>query len=177
MFKLLAACVLIASLNVNAKEYKGVQFADEVMVEKTKLVLNGNAARKFWEIIDVYLVGFYLEKKSQDREAILNSKELKHIKMHFLRHVDKSKLQESLKEGFFKNAPKGYEYSADLRKLLDMMPFFKIGEKMEMTFYPDRVDFKIKDEPMQTHAGDKFSYTMLKMFLTHDDFKKGLLGK
>lgn len=176
MFKMLAVAICILSLNLQAKEYKGIQFPDEVTIEKSKLILNGNAARKFWEIINVYLVGLYLEKKSHNREEVLNSKTLKHIKMHFVRHVDKSKLQESLKEGFFNNAPKGYKYSDDLRKLLDLMPYFKIGETMEMTFYPDRVDFKIKDQPIQSHAGEQFSYTMLKMFLTNSDFKS-LLAK
>lgn len=177
VMKKLVLFMIVFTQILFAKEYKGVEFADSISLDGQKLLLNGTGARKFWEIIDVYLIALYLDKKSHDANEILASKAPKKLMMHFVRHVDKSKLQEALKEGFFKKAPKDYQYSSDLKKLLEMMPFFKIGEKMEMIFYPDRVDFKIKDLPIQSHSGVQFSYTVLKIFLTHDDFSKGLLSQ
>lgn len=178
-YLMLALCVVFMS--AQAREVKGVNFPEEVQLDKTKLVLNGVGVRKYM-IFDVYVAGLYLVQPSQDQKAIVSTTTPKKISMHFKRTLDKSKLTDAWKDGFFKNAEGAYrdQYREDLNKLNDIMTFFKDGEVLEITFYPDKVDFKVKDQPAQTVTGADFSKTMLNVFINKapdDNLRDGLLGK
>jgi hypothetical protein len=176
---LLFATCLMAFQFSQAKEVKGVKFADDIKVDKTTLKLNGVGIRKAYGVIDVYVAGLYVAEPTKDPEAILKTTTPKQLKMHFKRWVQKGQLQDAFKEGFQKNRDDGYKYNADLDKLGDTLKHMKENDEMTITFFTDHADIQIKDEKPVTIAGADFSKTLLKVFIVRppdEDLKKGLLN-
>lgn len=175
---LLAASFFIAT-TLHAKEIKGINFSDEVKIEKTTLKLNGLGLRKAYGIVNVYAAGLYLSEPSHDVDTILKLTTPKQIKMHFMRYVQKGQLQDAFKEGFQKNRDEDYKYTSDLNKLNDSLKHMKENDEMTLTFYPDQASVQIRDEAPIVISGAEFSKTLLKVFINRapdEGLKKGLLG-
>ncbi len=70
----------ILALNIFAIELDGIKFDDKVKAGNKELVLNGIGIRKATIFkVKVYYGGLYLEQKSSDHNAILNSASPKQI--------------------------------------------------------------------------------------------------
>jgi hypothetical protein len=121
-----------------------------------------------------------LAEISKDSDAIVSSKTPKRIVLKFKRFVEKGKMKDAWTEGFLKNADKTYTYKEDLQKLNEAMSqHLKEGDAMTFTFFEDKAEIKLKDEPVVTIPGGNFSKTMLKVFINKppdEDLKKGMLG-
>lgn len=171
-------CTLIA-LSSNAKEHKGINFADEVKVGTSTLKLNGTGVRTAMSIISVYVAGLYVATPSTDTDTIVNATTPKKIDMHFLMSVGMDKLKEGWNEGFFRNAPKEYSYRDDLNKFYGMLKGMKSKDRVQLNFFPDKLEVQVNDDPAQTIANPEFSKTMLKVYIANipdSGLKKGLLG-
>ncbi len=171
--------VMALSQIAYAKEYKGVNFPDEIKVGETTLKLNGVGTRTAMSIISVYAGGLYVENPSTDENVIIESTSPKLIDMYFLMSLGKDKLKEGWNEGFFKNADKSYKYRSDLNKFFDMLSNMKKGERIRLTLFPDKLEVQVKDEPVKTIESAEFSKTMLKVYIakiSDTGLKKGLLG-
>jgi hypothetical protein len=172
-------CVLM-TLNSQAKEHKGVNFADEVKVGTTNLKLNGTGVRTAMSIISVYVAGLYVATPSQDTDTIVNAPTPKRIDMHFLMSVGMDKLKEGWNEGFFRNAPKDYSYREDLNKFYASLKGMKNHDRVQLTFFPDKLETQVNEEPVVTIPSAAFSKTMLKVYIADipdSGLKNGLLGK
>lgn len=185
MFRQLSSfilCAIVAStlgINAHAKEHKGVNFPEEIKVGDTTLKLNGTGVRTAMSIISVYVAGLYVATPSTDTDTIVNSKTPKKIDMHFLMGLGKDKLKDGWNEGFFRNAEKSYSYRPDLNKFYDMLTNMSKGDRVQLTFFPDKLEVQVKDGPVQTIPSAEFSKTMLKVYIANipdSGLKKGLLG-
>jgi hypothetical protein len=172
-------CVFM-TFNSQAKEYKGVNFADEIKVGTTTLKLNGTGTRTAMSIISVYVAGLYVATPSSDTDTIVNAATPKKIDMHFLMSVGMDKLKEGWNEGFFRNASKDYKYRDDLNKFYGALRGMKSKDRVQLTMFPDKTEVQVNDDPAQTIPGADFSKTMLKVYIADipdSGLKNGLLGK
>jgi Chalcone isomerase-like len=85
-----AALLLFASTAMaSAAELDGVVMPDTHDVAGYHLTLNGLALRTYSVLrVHVYVAGLYLERRSSDGDAILNSSQPKLLRFVFLRDVD-----------------------------------------------------------------------------------------
>jgi hypothetical protein len=106
---LAVAGLLLGSRTVMAADsvdVLGVKFPKEKVVEGKTLVLNGVAFRKAFGFINVYAVGFYLEKPTRDAAEAIASEQIKHLTFHYLTHrATARKLREGFLEAFKKANP------------------------------------------------------------------------
>jgi hypothetical protein len=171
-------CTLLA-FSTQAKEHKGVNFADEIKIGTANLKLNGTGVRTAMSIISVYVAGLYVANPSTDTDTIVNAPTPKKIDMHFLMSVGMDKLKEGWNEGFFRNAAKDYKYREDLNKFYTFLHGMKNHDRVQLTFFPDKTEIQVNDDPAQTIMGTDFSKTMLKVYIADipdTGLKKGLLG-
>lgn len=175
---LVLICSLVA-FNLEAKEYKGVNFADEIKVGNTTLKLNGVGTRTAMSIISVYAGGLYVAAPTTDEKVIIESTTPKKIDMHFLMGLGKDKLKEGWDEGFFRNADKEYKYREELNTFYSYLENMKKGDRIQLTMYADKTEVQVKENPVQTIPGAAFSKTMVKVYINNipdEGLKKGLLG-
>lgn len=180
MKNLILIIAFLFSSNVNAVEFKGVQFPDQVKVSDTTLKVNGLGIRKVYGIMIVYAAALYTQNQSSDSKAILDSKTPKQLIMHFKRWVEKSKILEAWEAGLKKNKPENYDYKEDFKKLTALMSHMKENEEIIITFLNDGAVIKVKDNPEQKIEGADFSKTLLSVFINNapdPDLKSGLLNQ
>src|SRR4051812_11815247 len=103
---LVGSLLSTGSIAGSVKELQNVRFNDKVKVGNKTLSLNGMGVRKkkvLFIPVDVYVAALYLEKPMRDFQEALDSKQIKHVEMVFLRDVEASKIVESQNEEFEKN--------------------------------------------------------------------------
>jgi len=167
---------------VTAAELGGVVLPDKATAGGRDLVLNGMGLReKLW--IDVYVAGLYLERKATDPGQILESEQVKHLRMQFLyKKVTAQQLVEAWSGGFEANAG---EAAAPLRDKLDRLNSWMVdvgkGDEMSFTTVPGQgLEVQIKGQSKGTIEGDDFARAFWSIFLgpqpPTEKLKKGLLG-
>ena len=100
---LMGAIALLATGVAEAKECKGVNFADPLQFDGSNLILNGLGVRKATALkVQVYVAALYVAKPSNDANAILDSNGPTELILHFVRNVGADDLREAWTEGFGK---------------------------------------------------------------------------
>ena len=177
----LIAVLLACSLGI-AAELEGVQMPDTTTVDGTELVLNGMGLRKkMW--IEVYVAGLYLEGRSTDPAQILDSDQVKQLRMHFLyKKVSAKKLSGAWTDGI--DANQGDDAKAlepALNQLNGWMEDVVRGDEMTFTSVPGkglRVD--VKGVEKGRIEDERFSKAFWSIFLGDKpptgEVKSGLLG-
>lgn len=148
-----------------------------------ELVLNGAGIReKLW--IDLYAAGLYLEQKSQDANAILNSNKPMALKLHIVsKLITSEKMTEAVTEGF-KNSTNGN--TAPIQNEIDqILGFFKEDIKkndvFDLVYVPGKgiVAYKNGKEKGVVEGKD-FKKALFGIWLSNrpadDDLKKNLLS-
>src|SRR4051812_31752535 len=99
--------ILLLTLGIlHAREMEGVDFAEQMEINNTKLILNGaglRTKRKFGMNFKVYVAGLYLQEKSDHAPEIIASDDTKFVRMIFLRRLDVDTLKEAYDESYNKN--------------------------------------------------------------------------
>lgn len=180
MKKLLLALVLILSVQTFAAEMKGVKFDDEITLAGKKLVLNGLGLRKKVIIFTfkVYVAGLYLEKKSKNAEAIINSNQVKRLEMKFMRDVDGEKIAEAYIEGLKNNGVDISKFPEEVKKLTSKITDIEEGQIITFDFLKDKIDINHGKVNFQI-TNKKFMPHVLKLWLgkaPNSGLKEGLLG-
>jgi hypothetical protein len=167
MKKIIVFAILISvmSMPLMAKKIGGKEFQDNLVLNKSKLVLNGGGViSKFF--IKVYAVGLYIEQKSSDWNKILKDEKPMAIKMHFIYDgVAKDKIIQAWKDGFDK-----YEdaLQAKLKARLEKLCALFTEEAKENDVYLFEYDPSV---------GTKiFINKELKGTIEGKDFKQALFG-
>ena len=175
---------IAGSFSVNAQ--KKVGDATLPMTENYKgqdLVLNGAGIReKLW--IDLYAAGLYLDQKSKDANAILNSDKPMAIKLHIVsKLITSKKMTEAVTEGF-ENSTNGNTapIKDEINKILS---FFKEDIKkndvFDLVYFPGKgvVAFKNGEEKGVVEGKD-FKKALFGIWLSNrpadDGLKKDLLA-
>lgn len=185
-FSLLMPASLLTSFveNAYAVTYSGLQLPEELKLGEKNLVLNGYGKRQAkiaFIKVDVYASGLYLEKKSQNPEEILSSPQVKHIKLRFLRDLEKKKLVDAFSKGTTENCPQDCEaLKGQIQSMESYLTDVKKGDELSFTFHPERVEMQVKGEVKAPIAGGNFSRSLLGAWLgpkpADEGLKKALLG-
>ncbi len=181
MKKIIALVLFTLALNLSAASLEGINFADKVSVEGKDLVLNGIGIRKATFLkIKVYLGALYLDQKTKDPNAFLQTTSPKQIVMHFVRDVDAKKLREAFTEGM-EAANKNHEaFKAQLDKFNSFIPDVVKNDLITITFYNDGVQTNSKGKVSEKIMGGDFSKALLNIWFTNprdENLKSGLLGQ
>ena len=172
---------VVLALPAAAKEVSGVKFPESVQVEGKALKLNGAGLRRKF-IFDVYAAGLYAESPSKQAKQVIESDQVKRVRMSMLRDLDKKAVSEAIVDGFKKNAK---EKLAGLQPRLDKLtaaiPDLKKGDELVLTYVPG------KGTTVESKAGEKisvegkdFADALFSVWLgkstVDEDLKEGMLG-
>ncbi len=179
---LLACAVLLVTAPTRAGELAGVKMDDTLTLGGEQLALNGLSVRTATLLkVKVYVIGLYLEERSQDDAAIISSKQRKRVVMHFVHHVDAVALRHGWRHGFKKNAPDLEAVRVRLEALEGAMRDVNAGEQLLMDFVGNDVEVRFNDELVATIEGREFQQALLSCWLgpkpLTEELKAGMLGK
>ena len=179
----LAVVMAAAAVPSGAREWKGVDFPDQIQVDGAALVLNGLGLRQATSFkVSVYIAGLYVAERSGDPQAILQSPTPKRLVLHFLRNVGSSDLTKAWEDGFRGNAA---DQLGVLRERIEKIKSFtkdmKTGQRLTFTYKPGAgIVTDIDGVVMGTVEGDDFSKAFLSIWLgpnpPNQKLKDGLLG-
>lgn len=163
----------------HARQCADVTMRNSVTVDGQELVLNGMGVREATVFnVNVYVAGLYLVERSRDANAILNSDTPKRIVMHMVRTVSRDDMNDA-----FRNSLDRMEgdYSSQIRQLRGWLPEeITEGTRITITFFNDRVDFRIRGGRGGVMQGEDFSRAFLSIWIgpnpPNRGLKRGMLG-
>jgi Chalcone isomerase-like len=181
MRKAILACACASALSVSlmAATLAGVTFPDTVTVGNQALVLNGMGLRTKL-FIKVYVGGLYLEKKSSDPTAIVQSDTTKRVVLQFIYgEVTRDQMVESFTDGFKANAPGAPKAQVD--QFLGAIETMKKGEQLVVTYVPGTgTTLAMRGKDKLTIPGLPFAQAVFSVWLgpkpPTSDLKNGMLG-
>ncbi len=173
------ACVCAFALPIAAATLADVTLPDTITVGGQTLVLNGMGLRTKL-FIKVYVGGLYLEKKSGDAAAIIQSDSAKRVVLQFIYgEVSRDQMVEAFTDGFKGNAPKAPKAQVD--QFIAAIEGMKKGEQMVVTYVPNTgTTLSIRGKDKLTIPGLPFAQAVFSVWLgpkpPTSDLKKGMLG-
>ena len=158
-----------------------VNVPDSATLGGQKLVLNGLGLRKK-AIFKVYVAGLYLENKSPDPAAILDSSQVKRLELVFVRDVDREDIVDAWKDGFKKNGADMNTFGPRIGTLNAWMTDIKEKDSLIFLVEPGKgLTVTVKGRVKGTIPGDDFAKAFLAIWLgpspPNKGLKAGLLGK
>ncbi len=165
MRKLLLILLVFTTAYVSAKTIAGKNIPDTFNAGGTNLILNGAGIRTKFGIAKVYAGGLYLKAKSGNAAQIIAADEPMGIRLHFLRDVDKDKIQGAWSEGYKNSA--GGAYNSLLPKIQEFNATFSTGAQNNFTY--DIIYVPGKGTTIKINGADKATITGL-------DFKRATFG-
>jgi hypothetical protein len=180
---LILAAVALAPLSFAwAADLDGVAMPDTRVADGTQMRLNGIGLRTFSFLrIPIYVAGLYLERRSDNPDAILQSRERKLLYIRFLRDVDAEEARKAWREGFEGNCKKPCSLDGrDVQRFLAAVPSFHNGDETTLLFTSNGVGLKLNERPMGDIADPHFAEVMLATFIGPEPptprLKRELLG-
>ncbi|MBT3235552.1 MAG: hypothetical protein HN353_06355 [Bdellovibrionales bacterium] len=163
----------------------GVTIPAISQVGNEKLVLNGVGIRKAtWFKVKVYVGALYVAERSNNADSILKSGSAKFLTMQFVRDVSAQKLRNGWSEAFGNalrdDGPLKKQLQPKIEQFNSHMPDIKDGERIELTFHSDRVEFVITKQKPVVIKGKHFSRALLSVWFINaldEGLRDGLLGK
>jgi len=179
-----AFCLALGAGVVSAAELAGVRLPDEVTVEGERLALNGIGLREATFLkVDVYVAGLYLQEASTDPRTILESDQIKRVRMEFVyKKVERKKLVAAWDEGLEANAGDHMdELRGSLDRLNGWMETLVRGDSMTFTAIPGKgLEVRVKGEPRGWIEDEAFARHFWSIWLgpkpPNEGLKRGLLG-
>jgi hypothetical protein len=174
------ACVCAMSAALLAATLADVTLPDTITVGNQTLVLNGLGLRSKM-FIKVYVGGLYLEKKTGDATAIIQSDTAKRVVLQFVYgEVTREQMVEAFDEGFKGNAPSAPK--AEVQQLLGAIETMKKGEQMVVTYVPGTgTTLTLRGKDKVTIPGLPFAQAVFSVWFgpkpPTSDLKNGMLGK
>jgi hypothetical protein len=182
MRKALVACACVCALSASllAATLADVTLPDTITVGNQALVLNGLGLRSKM-FIKVYVGGLYLEKKTNDATAIIQSDATKRVVLQFVYgEVTREQMVEAFDDGFKGNAPNAPK--AEVQQLLGAIETMKKGEQMVVTYVPGTgTTLTLRGKDKVTIPGLPFAQAVFSVWFgpkpPTSDLKNGMLGK
>ncbi len=187
MRSIVRVCALAAALSLGspamANECGSVRMPNQITVASTQLVLNGMGIREATVFnVDVYVAGLYLEHRSGDANAILNSNQTKRLVLHFVRDVSRDDLVGAWNEGFRRNAGGQLgALQARINRLNGWMTAATSGMELTFTYLPGAgVRVHTGSTARGVIEGDDFARVLFSIWLgphpPNAGLRRGLLG-
>jgi chalcone isomerase-like protein len=184
--RVLGPAILVLALGAGAaqaRDCKGVSFADQIQVDGTPLALNGLGLRQATVFkVNVYVAALYVAKTSNDPEALLGTGTSSAMILHFVRNVAAGDLRKGWIEGFEKNARDQLPALQErIAILTGWMVDVKAGERLTFIHKPGTgVQVDVNGVVRGTVKGDDFARAFLSIWLgaepPNPGIKAGLLG-
>jgi hypothetical protein len=164
---ILAAVALIALSVAHAADRDGVSMPDMRVVNGTQMHLNGIGLRTFSVLgIRIYVAGLYLERRSDNPDAILHSPETKLLDIRFLRDVDAEDARKAWEESFEQNCKAPCHLDPhDEQRFLAAVPSVRKGDDSTLLFTPSGVHVTFNSRLMGDIADPHFAELMLATFI------------
>ena len=146
-------------------------------------MLNGLGLRKAFVFVKVYVGGLYLQNKSKDANAIVNSDIPRSVLMKFVHDVDKPKMAEAWETGMKNNLPAAAfpVVEARLKKMIGMISDVKEGDTMQMTYLPGKgTEIFQNGKLLGNIDGADFATALFAIYLgpkpPSENIREGMLG-
>jgi Chalcone isomerase-like len=166
--ELILAAVAWATLSgAHAADLDGISMPDMRVVDGTQMRLNGIGLRTFSVLgIRIYVAGLYLERRSDNPDAILHSSGTKLLDIRFLRDVDAEDARKAWQESFEMNcrAPCHLDPS-DVQRFLAAVPSVHKGDDSTLLFSSKGVHVTLNGRLMGDIADPHFAELMLSTFI------------
>ena len=182
MSKRALALALLFAVPTLAAEKAGVTLPEAITVDGKALKLNGMGLRTKM-VFKVYVAGLYLEKASDDPNAIIASDQVKRVEMVMLRNLGRGKITEAIENGIEKNAKDKVEaLKPRLQTFFTVVEDLKTGDKLTITYTPGQ-GTKVQNQSGKNIviAGKDFADALFSVWLGKEpadgDLKSGMLGK
>jgi hypothetical protein len=179
---ILAAVALIPLSAASAADLDGISMPDARIVDGTEMRLNGIGLRTFSILgIRIYVAGLYLERRSDNPDAILHSSERKLLDIRFLRDVDAEDARQAWRDGFQQNCrPPCYLDPRDVQRFVAAVPSMRKGDESTLLFTSNGVYVTFNGRRMGDIADPHFGEMMLATFIGPEPptprLKRELLG-
>ncbi len=180
---ILATVVALAPLSLaRAADLNGVAMPDTRMADGTPMQLNGIGLRTFSVLrIPIYVAGLYLERRSDNPDAIMHSPETKLLDIRFLRDVDAEEARKAWLDGFERNCKKPCHLDPrDIQRFLAAVPPVHNGDETILLFTPNGVSVWLNGQSMGAISDPHFAEIMLATFIGVEPptprLKRQLLG-
>ncbi len=176
------AMVTLKTLSpVHAATLGGVNMPDQTTVNGKTLVLNGLGMRTATFLkVKVYVIALYLESKSSDAKAIIESNQAKRIEMHFVHDVSAKKLRDGWSEAFENNYQDVASIKDEISKFNASMRDVKSGDSIVLDFSGDTVHVLVNATKIDSIMSNAFQQAALSIWLgpkpPNKDLKAGILG-
>ena len=164
---ILAAAGLVSLSVAHAADLDGISMPDVRVVNGTQMRLNGIGLRTFSVLgIRIYVAGLYLERRSDDPDAILHSPEAKLLDIRFLRDVDAEDARRAWQDSFEQNCKAPCHLDpGDLQRFLAAVPSVRRGDDSTLLFTAQGVHVTFNRRPMGDIADPSFAELMLNTFI------------
>ncbi len=187
MKELIMVVLLCLSTQAFALELAGVHLDDRASVGPANLLLNGAGVRSKL-IFKVYVIGLYLDLKTDQADIILDNAGPKRVTLVMLRDVDSQELVAAFKEGIAKNTWPGMLQALetsirDFSTIFEVIKQLKKGDVILIDYVQGfGTTISLNGVPQGHVDGDlQFYRAMLGIWLgkdpIDDDLKEKLLGK
>lgn len=178
----LSITCMLALPAAKAAQLDGVNFPDTMEVAGRRLVLNGLALRTYSMLrIHVYVAALYLERRSSDGEAILNSPEDKVLVFRFSRTIGADAARKSWREAFQDSCPAPCAFFPEpITRFIDSVPGVREGDVSMLRFTPQALDISMNGRSLGQITDRNFARLVLSTFIgehpTAPAVKREMLG-
>lgn len=180
---IIVAAVAFAMLSVaHAAELDGVSMGETRTQAGVTLRLNGMGIRTYSILhIRIYVAGLYLERPSNNAEAILRSPEMKLLDIRFIRDVDKERAENAWREGLEGACQRPCVLDPnDLNRFLAQVPAVHKGDESLLLFTPHGAEVTFNGHKIGDISDPHFAEVMLASFIgphpPTERLKQDLLG-
>lgn len=155
---------------------------DTIDLAGTRLVLNGIGLRTFSMFkIGVYVAGLYLDRKTHDALAILDSPSVKVLDVHFVHDADAERVRNAWREGFETDCRLPCQLPpAEVEKFLAAVPDMHQGDVSRLVYTQDYVSIAVNGHELGRVTNPAFMRVLLATFIGDhpptDRLKRELLG-
>jgi len=178
------AAALIGGLGggAYAASVGGVSVPETVQADGKTLRLNGAGLRTFSIFhVHVYVAALYLEHPASDPDAILNSPEIKLVRVNFVHDVSAEQARHSWQDGLANNCrpPACVLDPNEVATFLARVPAMRAGERFSLLFEQRGAEVYLDDHPLGFIPDREFAEAILATFLGpkpgSQDLKRELL--
>jgi Chalcone isomerase-like len=184
MTRAMLGALLLALVPLTAAQaatLAGVTFPDTVTVDGTTLVLNGMGLREATRLrVRAYVGGLYLEKRTSDARTVIDSHQLKQVRMEFLRNIDGRRLASGWADSLRQIGGSAMEPS--IAQFTSLIGDVRTGDTLSFTWRPGTgIEVTLRGEVRGSIPGDQFARTLFEVWFGaspgDERLKRGMLGK
>lgn len=174
---------LFLSTSASAVELGGITMPDELQVGDQSLALNGAGIRSKF-VFDLYVAGLYLDEKSSDAQAIIESTSPMALRLHIISSkITSKKMTKATRKGFKKaTGGKTDAISAEIEQFLEAFSAEIVeGDVFEFVSTADGVVVSKNGSEQAAISSSEFKQALFGIWLSDhpvkENLKKKLLGK